>query len=125
MSRAAMRADRLGELKIPEASIVMIAPYVLHRHRRLWDEPDAFDPQRFLPERRGSIDRFAYLPFGAGPRVCIGASFSLQEATIMLATIVRDVRLDLAEGHTVTPLHRVTLRPEGGLPMMLSLREQA
>ena len=66
--------------------MVTIAPYVLHRHRTLWDEPNAFRPERFLPEARSSIDRFAYLPFGAGPRVCIGASFALQEAVIVLAT---------------------------------------
>ena len=81
-----------------------------------------FLPERFLPHRRQAIDRFAYLPFGAGPRVCIGASFSLQEATIVLATTIRHARLDLLEGHVVTPLHRITLRPSGGVPMRLTLR---
>ena len=88
MSRTAIADDRIGDLEIPAGSMVVIAPYVLHRHQKLWDEPDAFRPERFLPENRGGIDRFAYLPFGAGPRVCIGASFSLQEAVIVLATIV-------------------------------------
>jgi len=124
MSRAALREDRIGNLKIPRNSMVMIAPYVLHRHRRLWEEPDAFMPERFLPERREGIDRFAYLPFGAGPRVCIGASFALQEAMIVLASIVQRVRADPIDGHRVRPLHRVTLKPEGGLPMRLSLREK-
>ena len=114
LSRAAIADDRIGDLKIPARSIVTIAPYVLHRHRNLWDEPDAFMPERFLPDdRKAAIDRFAYLPFGAGPRVCIGASFSLQEAVIVLATIVRGVRLDLVEGHEVVPVHRITLRPQG------------
>ena len=122
MSRAALRDDRVGRLKIPAGSIVTIAPYVLHRHRRLWDEPDAFDPERFLPERRAAIDRFAYLPFGAGPRVCIGAAFALQEAVVMLAHVVRVARLDLATDAPVVPLHRVTLRPQGGLPMRIALR---
>lgn len=122
MSRAAIREDRIGNLKIPKRSLVAIAPWVLHRHRRLWEAPDAFDPDRFLPERRASIDRFAYLPFGAGPRVCIGASFALQEAVIVLASVVRAARLDLLDGHEVRPVHRVTLRPEGGLPMRLRLR---
>ena len=84
--------------------------------------PTAFRPERFLPEARAAIDRFAYLPFGAGPRVCIGASFALQEAMIVLATIVRSVRLDLADGHVVNPVHRITLRPRNGLPMSLSHR---
>jgi cytochrome P450 len=122
MSRAALAQDRIGNLKIPKGSIVTIAPYVLHRHRRLWDEPDAFLPERFLPEQREAIDRFAYLPFGAGPRVCIGASFALQEATVVLANVVRAARFELVEGHEVMPVHRVTLRPSGGLPMRLSLR---
>ncbi|HZH51361.1 MAG TPA: cytochrome P450 [Microvirga sp.] len=122
MSRAAIADDRVGELHIPAGSIVAIAPYVLHRHRRLWDEPDAFRPERFLPEERGRIDRFAYLPFGAGPRVCIGASFSLQEAVVVLATLVRAFRCDLVEGHEVMPLQRITLRPQDGLPMRLRRR---
>ena len=122
MSRAAIREDRIGNLKIPKGSIVTIAPYVLHRHKTLWEEPDAFMPERFLPERRGAIDKFAYLPFGAGPRVCIGGSFALQEAMIVLASLVRAVRLDLKEGHVVRPVHRVTLRLDGGLPMHVSRR---
>jgi cytochrome P450 len=122
MSRAAIADDQIGKLLIPAGSIVAIAPYVLHRHRKLWDEPDAFRPERFMPEERGRIDRFAYLPFGAGPRVCIGASFSLQEAVIVLATIVQAVRFELLEGHEVTPVQRITLRPKGGLPMRLTRR---
>ncbi|QRM30870.1 cytochrome P450 [Microvirga sp. VF16] len=122
ISRTAIHDDRIGELEIPADSMVAISPYVLHRHRRLWDESDAFRPERFLPGNRSRIDRFAYLPFGAGPRVCIGASFSLQEAVIVLATIARSMRLDLVEGHEVTPVQRITLRPRGGLPMRLSQR---
>jgi cytochrome P450 len=122
MSRTAIADDRIGDLEIPANSMVVIAPYVLHRHRKLWDRPDLFRPERFLPEERGRIDRFAYLPFGAGPRVCIGASFSLQEAVIVLATIVRSMRLDLVEGHEIVPVQRITLRPRGGLPMRLTER---
>lgn len=125
LSRAAIQDDQIGDLTITSGTLVTIAPYVLHRHRTLWNEPDAFRPERFLPEAKGKIDRFAYLPFGAGPRVCIGASFALQEAVIVLATIVRAVRLDLREGHMVTPLHRITLRPHGGLPMRLTDRTYA
>ena len=122
MSRAAVGEDRLGTIRIPAGSLIMIAPYVLHRHRRLWDEPDSFDPDRFMPGRREAIDRHAYLPFGAGPRVCIGAAFALQEAVLVLARIVRSVRLDLVAGHAVRPVQRVTLRPGGGLPMQVTRR---
>jgi cytochrome P450 len=122
MSRTAIADDRIGDVEIPAGSMVAISPYVLHRHRKLWDEPDAFRPERFLPENRKQIDRFAYLPFGAGPRVCIGASFSLQEAVIVLATIARSMRLDLVEGHIVEPVQRITLRPGGGLPMRMTQR---
>ncbi|MGA0595914.1 cytochrome P450 [Enterovirga sp. CN4-39] len=122
MSRAAIREDRIGAMKIPAGSLVMIAPYVLHRHRRLWENPDSFDPDRFMPGRRETIDRYAYLPFGAGPRVCIGSSFSVQEAVIVLARFVHALGFELAEGHRVTPVQRVTLRPGGGLPMRLRAR---
>ncbi|MDB5559326.1 MAG: cypX [Enterovirga sp.] len=122
MSRAAIREDRIGSLKIPAGSLVMVAPYVLHRHRTLWEDPDAFDPDRFMPGRREAIDRYAYLPFGAGPRVCIGASFSLQETVVVLARLVQGLKFTLAEGHRVAPVQRVTLRPGGGLPMRISAR---
>jgi cytochrome P450 len=122
ITRAAIDEDRIGSVKIPRGSLVSIPPYVLHRHRRLWREPDDFVPERFLPENRSAIDRFAYLPFGAGPRVCIGAAFALQEAVIVLAHMVRAARLELAAGHVVRPVVKVTLRPAGGLPMRLRMR---
>lgn len=122
LSRAAIANDKAGDFDIAAGTLVTIAPYVLHRHETLWAEPDVFRPERFLPEARATIDRFAYLPFGAGPRVCIGATFALQEAMIVLASIVRSVGLDLAEGHVVEPLHRITLRPRHGLRMSLSHR---
>ena len=123
LSRQAIDADRLGRIKIPRGSMVLIAPYVLHRHRTLWDDPDAFIPERFLGTAREAIPRFAYLPFGAGPRVCIGQSFSLQESVILLAHILQRMRFRLPADHPpMTPLHRVTLRPEHGLRMDASLR---
>ena len=122
MSRAAIAEDRIAGFRVRRGTLVMVPPYVLHRHRTLWSDPDCFDPDRFMPERRAGIDRYAYLPFGAGPRVCIGASFSLQEAVIVLSRLVRSVRLDTEPGQVVRPVQRVTLRPDGGLPMRLSLR---
>ena len=122
MTRQPIGEDEVAGHKVDRRTRVVISPWVLHRHRRLWDEPERFDPSRFLPEARQRIDRFAYLPFGAGPRICIGAGFALQEAIILLAAITRRFRLDLAPLHEVRPVQRVTLRPQGGLPMILRRR---
>ena len=97
MSRQAIGPDDLAGKRIRKNSLVIVSQWVLHRHRLLWDKPDCFDPRRFLPGAREKIDRFAYLPFGAGPRVCIGASFSLQEAAIILAHIMRSFSLEACE----------------------------
>ena len=120
--REAVAADELAGHAIAPDTIVIIAPWIVHRHRLLWDQPDLFDPSRFLPEARARIDRFAYLPFGIGPRTCIGGAFGLQTAIILLATIVRRFRLDLAPGHEIWPVLQVSLRPRGGLPMIFHRR---
>ena len=122
ISRAALGPDELAGEPIRRGTMVVIAPYVLHRHHSLWADPDRFDPRRFLGDAREAIDRFAYLPFGVGPRICIGASLALQEASIVVATILRHFTLELAPGHVVSPIHRVTLRPSGGLPMIVRRR---
>jgi cytochrome P450 len=125
LSREAIAPDSLAGQRVRAGSLVVISPYVLHRHRRLWRDPDHFDPSRFMPGARETIDRFAYLPFGAGPRTCIGMGFALQEATIFLATILRTYRLDMAPGHKVEPIQRITLRPKGGMPMIVRRRADA
>ena len=123
ISRVALGPDLLAGQAVRPGSMVVVAPYVLHRHRRLWDAPDAFDPCRFLGDERRKIDRFKYLPFGGGARSCIGSAFALQEATLVLATIVHEFDFRLAADHDVWPLLRVTLRPAGGLPMFVSSRQ--
>ncbi|HEY2526512.1 MAG TPA: cytochrome P450, partial [Xanthobacteraceae bacterium] len=117
ISRVAMGEDALGGERVRRGTMIVIAPYVLHRHRRFWRDPDAFDPSRFLGTARNAIDRFAYMPFGAGARTCIGSTFALQEATLILATITKYFDLRLAPDQDVWPLLRVTLRPANGLRM--------
>ncbi|MDP4594916.1 MAG: cytochrome P450 [Beijerinckiaceae bacterium] len=95
---------------------ITVAPWLVHRHRRLWENPDAFVPERFMPGHREQIDRFAYLPFGGGPRVCIGQVFALQEAVIVLASILQKLRLR-HDGPAPQPLHRITLRPHRPIDM--------
>lgn len=122
LSRTARRADTLGDLYVKPGSLIVIAPYVLHRHWRLWDRPDVFDPARFLPTARSAIPRFAYLPFGVGPRTCIGSSFALQEATIVLAVLMRRFDLKLMPHARVWPMQKITLRPGTGVPMRVASR---
>lgn len=122
LSRQAVMDDEVVGRKIPAGSIVAISPWVLHRHRALWSAPDEFRPERFFPGTRDAIDRFAYLPFGVGPRVCVGASFALQEAVIVLAALARRVRLDYAGEKPPEPVQRITLRPKTGMPMLATRR---
>jgi len=113
LSRTARKADLLCGCEIRPGDTVMLPIYALHRHQALWRDPDAFDPGRFADP--GGIDRFAYLPFGNGPRICIGASFALQEAVIILATLLARFRFTLIPGKTPNPVMILTLRPEGGV----------
>ena len=122
ISRVARGDDELGGHPVRRGTMVVIAPYVLHRHRALWTQPDYFNPDRFLPGARETIERFAYLPFGAGPRVCIGSAFALQEACVTLAMLSRHFTVALAPGHAVRPVQKMTLRADGGMPMILRRR---
>jgi unspecific monooxygenase len=108
--RQAIGPDRVGDLEIPRGSILMIAPWVLGRHRKLWRDPDAFDPSRFMPGAP-PIPRFAYLPFGAGPRICVGAQFALSEATLVLAAMIRQFEIRLDDPTPVQPVAIVTTQP--------------
>ena len=121
MSRAARQVDEIEGVHVPAGALVVVAPWVLHRHSLLWDNPHAFDPRRFMPGAREKIDRYAYLPFGAGSRVCIGLTFAMQEAVIVLASILRRVRLDYT-GEEPRPVHRITLRPDRRLMMKMQSR---
>jgi cytochrome P450 len=122
ITRTATRRTELAGHPIPRGTMLIISPYVLHRHRRLWRDPDLFDPARFLPGASKAVERYAYLPFGVGPRVCIGAAFALQEATLVLATIMRHFALDLVPGQSVWPVINFTVRPRDGLRMAVTRR---
>lgn len=113
ISRTALKSDRLAGNEVKAGDTVMIPIYALNRNALLWDDPDSFRPDRFAD--RKSIDRYAYLPFGDGPRICIGASFALQEAVIILATLLSRFKFSAVKGKDPKPVMIITLRPEGGV----------
>jgi len=122
MSREALAEDEIEGHRVTKGSVVSIVPWLIHRHRLLWDRPDVFDPARFAPERTAARPRFAYIPFGGGPRICIGAGFAMTEALVILAMLGQRYRLRLAPGAAVEPVGLITLRPRHGLPMLLERR---
>jgi len=111
IARAARAPDTIAGRAVRKGDLIMIAPWILHRHEKLWREPNAFTPQRFLPPNPPP-GRFAYLPFGAGPRVCIGAHFALVEATLSLARLIRAFRVELPDKTPVMPVGVVTTQPD-------------
>ena len=122
LPREALRDENFRGVRIPRGSLVFIVPWLLHRHKKLWDKPDHFIPERFLPENASQISKFAYIPFSIGPRICAGMSFALTEAILCLATLAQSFQLRLQENYLVNPVCRLTLRPEGGLPMTIHAR---
>ena len=123
MARQCVAATRLGGIDIAPGATVALPIYAMHRHAKRWEDPDAFDPERFSAEREAKIPRYQYMPFGAGPRICIGMAFAMIEATAMLATLLQKARFAPVPGREPYPLARVTLQPRGGLPLHVHLRE--
>ncbi len=117
LSRRALGEDEIGGYAVPKGAYVLLFPYVTHRHPAFWEQPDAFDPERFSPGRAVERPRFAYFPFGGGPRLCLGNQFALYEAQLILATILPRYQLRLLPGSVVAPEPLVTLRPRGSLLM--------
>jgi cytochrome P450 len=117
IARETFAADEIDGYVIPAKSGVLVSPYVTHRHPAFWHDPDRFDPDRFTPEQSAARPRFAYFPFGGGPRLCIGNEFALMEAQILLAMILQRYRVEVAPGHSVQHEIRVTLRPRQ--PMLM------
>ncbi|HMQ33347.1 MAG TPA: cytochrome P450 [Chloroflexaceae bacterium] len=121
MARGVKDNDSIGGYAIPKGSAVDISPYMTHRHPAFWPDPERFDPERFTPEQQAARHKYAYIPFSTGPRICIGNTFALMEATLALATIARRVRLRLT-GPLPEPEPLITLRPRGGLQMLTERR---
>ena len=121
-SRQALADDELGGFRLPRGWLAFVVPYVLHRLPAHWQDPEAFDPERFLPERSADRSKFVYLPFGAGPRQCIGSHFALIEAQLIVATLAQGYRLHLVPQHKVEPWPLITLRPRFGMPMIIERR---
>ncbi len=119
--REAIHEDTVCGARLRPRGLALIAPWVLHRHRKLWRDPDAFDPSRFLPGAPPP-GRFAYLPFGAGPRVCIGAQFALTEAVLVVATLVAAFRIELADQRPVLPVGVITTQPDHAARFRLTRR---
>ncbi|MFP2962584.1 cytochrome P450 [Myxococcus sp. 1LA] len=115
LSRVAAEEDVLSGFRIPKGTKVLLAPWVTHRHPRIWDNPEGFDPDRFLPEREQERPRFSWFPFGGGPRQCIGNQFALMELVLVLATLLQRVRLNLTPGQVIHSAAAITLRPRPGV----------
>lgn len=119
LPRKALADDEVGGYHVPAGADVLICPYTLHRRPDSWDDPERFDPGRFDPTNRDDRHRYSYIPFGAGPRVCVGSNLGMLEAVFVLATVSRELRLTLPPGHRAVPEPMLSLRVRGGLPMTI------
>ncbi len=117
LPRLAQADDEINGYRIPAGSDVIVSPYILHRHPRYWQDPQRFSPERFDQVRASDRSRFSYLPFGAGPRVCIGSSLAMMEAVFVLSSVVRQLELRKLPGRKAIPEPMLSLRIRGGLPM--------
>jgi enediyne biosynthesis protein E7 len=120
ITRRALGEDQLGGHQIPKDALIIISPYTIHRHPRLWKDPDVFDPDRFAELESNKHHRFSFIPFGGGPRLCIGNRFAMIEAVLVLAMITNAFNLDFPASESVNVEALVTMRPKGGLPMLVS-----
>jgi cytochrome P450 len=117
LPRRAIADDEVGGYHVPAGAEVLICPFTLHRHPRYWPEPDRFDPGRFDPDAPADRPRYAHIPFGAGPRFCVGNHLGMMEAAFVISALLRDLRFDTVPGAEVTPEPMMSLRLGGGLPL--------
>jgi cytochrome P450 len=124
IGRRALAPFRLGEYELPADTNVLISQLIMHKDARYFPDPERFDPDRWSAgdPRGASLPRFAYFPFGGGPRVCIGAGFGMMEAVLLLATIAQQFRIQTAPGYTAKMQPSVTLRPRNGIQATLQRR---
>lgn len=120
VGRAPIEDIDIGPHRLRAGELAIIAGWCVHRHEKLWDEPDGFDPDRFSPERAKGRHRCAYLPFGAGPRICIGMNFAMLEMIVILATLIRHFRFSILPDHRIELATNLTLRAKNGLPLNIS-----
>jgi cytochrome P450 len=123
--RDATEAEPMLGNMVEPGSVILISPWLIQRHRKYWDRPDVFDPDRYSDPRTKESLRCAYLPFSSGPRVCLGAAFAMQEATLILAFLARHFRFEPLPDHTPKPIARLTLRSENGIRLRVLKRERA
>jgi len=125
MTRVAANDIQLGGERIRAGTMIIIPIFAVHRHRKLWGDPDRFDPERFTPEHEAKYARTQFMPFGFGARTCIGMSFAMMEGIAILATLATHARFGWDGRHAPEPISRVTLRPKGGMPLAVWPREAA
>jgi len=119
LPRLAQADDEIGGYHVPAGADVVVCPYLMHRHPGFWTDPERFDPERFAPEASSARPRYSYIPFGAGPRFRVGSNLGMMEAVLVLATVVRELRLVRQPGYRVVPEPMLSLRIKGGLPMTI------
>lgn len=115
LMRTALQETALGGYRIPKGTVVLISPYALHRRTEIYPQPDRFDPERFSPENERKLPKYAFLPFGAGPHMCIGNHFTMLDGQIVLATLAQRVRLELVPGQRIEPTFLINIRPKYGI----------
>ena len=123
MPRVALENGRIGERRVKRGALIMISPWVMHRHLSLWKDPDAFDPDRFSPEREAELPEWGYIPFGQGPRICVGQAFAHTEAVLMLAELLRRYEFEPLSPGNVRPVARLTTRPEAQILCRIRRRQ--
>jgi cytochrome P450 len=119
VARDVIAEDEIGGFRIPARSMIVLSPYVTHRHREFWPDPETFDPDRFRPDRSADRPRFAWYPFLGGPHQCIGQEFAMMEMILTIAMLAKAFRFQLAPGARVEPWPVLSLRPGGGVPVIL------